>query len=282
MLRYFLIIAVSLGTGIIAGYTLLSSHSQKTSEPIRREYPTAPVMAPTPTPQSSGAGTFITMQQQLRQEIQAREQLQAHLETLQYRLEELERAQDIETAPGEAPPKQNAAADTAPAVRTSVQTLMEAGISEEHATWIQGRLDEAELEKLYLRDRATREGWLNKPRYRKELQPYQNILTELRTEVDDDIYDRLLYTQGRTNRVVILDTMQNSAAAQYGLQSGDQIIEYDGQRIFSTNELSSLVNQGSVGVMTLVRVKRDGVIHDLYLPRGPLGIRMRSARLHPQ
>jgi hypothetical protein len=42
-----------------------------------------------------------------------------------------------------------------------------------------------------------------------------------------------------------------------------------------------LVTQGSAGVMTLLRVKREGAIHDIYLPRGPLGIRMSSARVVP-
>jgi len=171
--------------------------------------------------------------------------------------------------------------ETEPVVRSSVQALLDAGISKEQADWIQERLDEIELQQLYLRDRATREGWLNKPRYNKERRELQNAVTELRGEIGDDTYDRLLYSLGRANRVVIQDILQNSPAAQYGLQGGDQIIEFDGQRIFGSNELSSLVTQGSAGVMTLLRVKREGEIHDIYLPRGPLGIRMSSARVTP-
>ena len=166
-------------------------------------------------------------------------------------------------------------------VRSSVQSLIEAGISDEQAAWIQERLDDIELQQLYLRDRATREGWLNKPRYHKQRREIQNAVTELRDEVGDDAYDRLLYALGRANRVVVRDVMQNSPAAQYGLQGGDRIIEYESQRIFSSKELSTLVTEGSAGVMTLVRVERDGQIHDVYLPRGPLGIRMTAARVAP-
>ena len=106
-------------------------------------------------------------------------------------------------------------------------------------------------------------------------------MAELRDEVGDDAYDRMLYTLGRANRVVVRDVIQHSPAAQYGLQGGDKIIEYDGQRIFTSQELSSLVTQGSPGVMTLVRVRRENDIHDVYLPRGPLGIRMTAARVMP-
>ena len=49
----------------------------------------------------------------------------------------------------------------------------------------------------------------------------------------------------------------------------------------ATKQSAVEVTQGSAGVMTLLRVKREGVIHDIYLPRGPLGIRMSSARVAP-
>jgi len=197
------------------------------------------------------------------------------------RVEGLERtrsAADTEASPSITPIPPT---DTVPVVKSSVQALIESGISEERAIWLQERLDENELQQLYLRDRASREGWLKTPRYYKENQQYQNAVTKLRDEVDDDVYDRLLYTLGRSNRVVIKDIMQNSVAGQYGLQGGDSIIEYDGQRIFNGNELSSLVTQGGSGVMTLVRVKRGGEILDIYLPRGPLGIRMSATRIEP-
>ena len=227
------------------------------------------------------AESFSALQHELQQARQAHEQLENRLEVLQLRVEELEQVGDTDAVVTATIDSRNPQTETAPVVRSSVQTLIDAGIREEQAIWIQERLDEIELQQLYLRDRATREGWLNKPRYHKERREYQTAVAELRGEVGDDTYDRLLYSLGRANRVVVRDTLQNSPAAQYGLQGGDQIIEYDGQRIFGSNELSTLVTQGSAGVMTLLRVKREGVIHDIYLPRGPLGIRMSSARVAP-
>jgi membrane-associated protease RseP (regulator of RpoE activity) len=280
MLRNYLFIAGSLGIGILIGYLLMPGSGPEQTSVDKGEDLAPPAFSLSPE-QAIDAESLAVLQHELQQARQAREQLETRLEVLQIRVEELERAGDTETVITTTTASGNRQAETAPLVRSSVQTLIDAGISEDQAAWIQERLDEIELQKLYLRDRATREGWLEEPRYNKERREYLNAVTELRDEVGDDAYDRLLYTLGRANRVVIQDVLQNSPAAQYGLQGSDQIIEYDGQRIFGSKELSSLVTQGGSGVMTLLRVKREGSIHDIYLPRGPLGIRMSSARVAP-
>jgi C-terminal processing protease CtpA/Prc len=165
--------------------------------------------------------------------------------------------------------------------RTSVENLIKAGIPAEQAAWIQARLDEYDLKMLYLKDRATREGWLKTARYNKEYRQLLNAHQELRPEIGDNAYDRMLYTLGRANRVVVREIIQNSAAEQYGLQANDRIIMYDGQRVFTGQELNDLVSQGIAGVPVLVRVRRDDQQFDFYLPRGPVGIRMASSRELP-
>jgi len=280
MLRNYLIIASLLGIGILIGYLLMADTSREQTTVDKGGYPAPLASSPSPA-QAIDAELLAALQHELQQARRAREQLETRLGALQKRVQELEYAGTTEDVITETSASLSPRTETEPVVRSSVQALLDAGISKEQADWIQERLDEIELQQLYLRDRATREGWLNKPRYNKERRELQNAVTELRGEIGDDTYDRLLYSLGRANRVVIQDILQNSPAAQYGLQGGDQIIEFDGQRIFGSNELSSLVTQGSAGVMTLLRVKREGEIHDIYLPRGPLGIRMSSARVTP-
>jgi len=115
----------------------------------------------------------------------------------------------------------------------------------EQAPLIQSRLDEYDLKQLYIKDRASREGWLNTARYRKEQRQAQTEYQELRPEIGDDAYDRMLYALGRVNRVAVRDIMQNSTAEQYDLRTNDRIIEYDGQRVFTGQELNDLVTQGA-------------------------------------
>jgi hypothetical protein len=98
--------------------------------------------------------------------------------------------------------------------RTSVEALIATGITTEQAALIQSRLDEYDLKQLYIKDRASREGWLNTARYRKEQRQAQTAYRELRSEIGDGAYDRMLYALGQGNRVVVRDIMQNSSAEQ--------------------------------------------------------------------
>ena len=134
---------------------------------------------------------------------------------------------------------------------------------------------------MYLKDRASREGWLKTARYNKERREYLTAYQALRPEIGDDTYDRMLYTLGRANRVVVRDTMQNSPGEQYGLRADDRIIEYDGQRVFTSQELNALVAEGSAGEQVLVRVNRGDQPLDFYLPRGPIGVRLAASREAP-
>jgi len=172
---------------------------------------------------------------------------------------------------------------TAPAqtFRTSVEALIATGIPTEQAAFIQARLDEYDLKQLYMQDRASRESWLKTARYHKEQREAQNAYQELRPEIGGDAYDRMLYALGRTNRVVVRDIMQNSTAEQYDLRANDRIIEYNGQRVFTSQELNTLVTQGTAGAPVLLRVQRDEQQLDFYLPQGPIGIRLASTREQP-
>ncbi|MGB5438395.1 MAG: PDZ domain-containing protein [Gammaproteobacteria bacterium] len=165
--------------------------------------------------------------------------------------------------------------------RTSVEALIETGIPAEQAALIQARLDEYDLKQLYLQDLASREGWLNTARYGKEQREARNAYQELRLEIGDDAYDRMLYALGRTNRVVVRDIMQNSTAEQYDLRANDRIIEYDGRRVFTGYELNMLVTKGTTGAPVLLRVQRDEQQLEFYLPQGPIGIRLAASREQP-
>jgi membrane-associated protease RseP (regulator of RpoE activity) len=276
MLRNLLILVAVLGIGIFLGYALLPA-----PPPAVTGNGTPPPPSVYSPYQPAEPETLAALRQQLQLARASREQLAAELEVLRSRVEELEAGYTDEDLSPTGTSISKPAAETAEGTGTSVQSLIDAGIEPEQAAWIQARLDEIDLQQLYPRDRATREGWLNKPRYHKERRQQLDAVTGLRSEIGDDAYDRMLYSIGRNNRVVVRDTMVNSPAELYGLLPGDRIIAYDGRRIFSGGELNTLVAQGDAGTMTLLQVERDGAYQDLYLPRGPLGIRLATARVRP-
>jgi hypothetical protein len=268
MFRQGLLLVAVLGSGVLAGYYLL-----RAAAPDRPDPDTA---APTDTSE------IARLQQQLALAEEERVWLDERVAALEAVIGELRTDAAITTGKPTAEANQTAAsAPTQRTLRTSVEALIAAGIPVEQATWIQARLDEYDLKQLYLQDRASREGWLKTPRYHKERRQYRNAFQELRPEIGDDAYDRMLYTLGRANRVMVRDIMQNSPGEQYGLRANDRIIEYDGQRVFTSQELTTLIAGGTAGEQVLVRVQREGQQFDFYLPRGPIGVRLASSRELP-
>jgi len=218
-----------------------------------------------------------------------RHQLEQEVGALQEKVRELEaRIHHVDTggvpgaAPGEdGPPggaKPEAAVDPAIPLATRLTGL---GVDQDRAAEISQRVNEVDLDRLYLRDQATREGWFNTPQYSQAMREINGDLNALREEVGDDAYDRYLYATGQVNRVVVGSVIADSQAHEAGLKAGDTVLRYDDQRVFSTSELQSATTQGAAGDLVTVTVLRGDQRLRIYVPRGPLGIRLRTERQHP-
>jgi membrane-associated protease RseP (regulator of RpoE activity) len=217
------------------------------------------------------------------------EALEQQIEMLSSRIKQLEQnaiaAKRDETvqrgapATGQATPAGSPVSSSSQALTT--KNLVDAGIDEAIAADIVRRKNEIELQKLELRDRATREGFLGTRRYRTELNTLQQRDFSLRDELGDAAYDRYLFTTGQSNRVNIASVMQGSAADQAGLKPGDVILNYADKQLFNWNELQKATTLGVRGEYVDVTVMRNGQVINLWLPRGPLGVRLSSARLQP-
>lgn len=112
-----------------------------------------------------------------------------------------------------------------------------------------------------------REAWLANP---DAFAP--EVLNPMRAGLGDEVYERYLEAKGRTTTVGVSGLAEASAGATAGLQPGDQITHYDGQRVFHLNELQALSVQGEPGTYVEVQVRRGEQVLYLVLPRGPLGV----------
>ncbi|MCL4686879.1 PDZ domain-containing protein [Myxococcota bacterium] len=184
-------------------------------------------------------------------------------------------AEPAPSAPGEAGLVGPASFDPAP--------LLAAGFRPDQVERFRERLDEIELARLYLRDRATREGWLETPRYREESRALGQEFRGLRDEFDEDFYDWALFSTGHPNRVAVTEVLSGSAAQSAGLQPGDLIVRYDGRLVLSASELREATLAGRVGELVAVEVQRaeDPAPLRVFVPRGPLGVRMTPTRETP-
>ncbi|TFH22210.1 MAG: PDZ domain-containing protein [Myxococcales bacterium] len=159
--------------------------------------------------------------------------------------------------------------------------LLEAGFDPGEVDAYQARMADLQMDKLYLADRAAREGWIGTDRFREENQALAEELNGTREEFGDDLYDWSLYSSGRTNRVQVASVIGGSPAAAAGIESGDIILSYGEARILGFNDLQQRTREGSAGETARVEVARgDETVH-VRVPRGPLGIHVQPTRMEP-
>jgi len=165
----------------------------------------------------------------------------------------------------------------------SVDRLVAAGFRRDDVARFRTRLDEIEMKQLYLRDQATREGWLETPRFAEESQSLAGEFLGLRGEFDEPLYDWVLYSTGHPNRVAVRDVISGGAGESAGLQRGDVIVRYDDRLVLSPNELRDATTEGRVGELIPLEVQRDGesAPRRIFVPRGPIGINLAPTALRP-
>jgi membrane-associated protease RseP (regulator of RpoE activity) len=162
------------------------------------------------------------------------------------------------------------------------RALAAAGLDAATVQDIKRRQDENTMSEIYLRDQATREQWLDSPRFAAEMAAIEAQRTPLRDEIGDDAYDRYLFALGQTNRVRIEDVLQQSPAAQAGLQAGDLIVRYGEARLFTPSELVNETRSGSRGEPVQLEFIRNGARFEVEVPRGPLGLRVAATQGNPE
>ncbi len=271
--------------GIAAGVAMMYQSDQEITQQPENEPQTSPALQ-SEISEHPMANAFVVSQVSDSERIQA---LENQIQLLNERIEELERSVDV---------KQDQTAETAAlaihspsAVDTPVsslspalttQSLVKAGIDAELATAIVRRRNEIDMKILQLRDRASREGYLNTGRYSRELQELRDQDTSLRDEIGDDYYDSYLFASGQSNRVKVASVMMGSPAEESGMLDGDLILNYDNSKMFNWNELQDATSRGQRDEYVNVTVFRNGQLVNLWVPRGPLGIRLGSARIKPE
>ena len=95
---------------------------------------------------------------------------------------------------------------------------------------------------------------------------------KLRERLGDADYEKYLTAQGGQASVTVREVIGTSPANRAGLRPGDQILSYDGKRVFGMSDLRSMAFSGDPGEDVIVDIERNGQRMQLVVPRGPLGI----------
>jgi hypothetical protein len=246
--------------------------------------PAAVVMSTPPAPVAADSGLSALLQR----EISAREQLERTVARLEKEITELKSQRPARTAAPAAPDTtaRTAAAEPSPTPQTpepvfDEAALREAGLSSTTVTQIRNRFEQLELDRLFLRDRAQREGWMGTVRYSNEVTKLEERRQDIRNSLGDTGYDAYLYATGQPNRVMIREALQESPAKLAGIQPGDVVLRYGEKRVFTTRELQNATAGGRAGENVLVEIERNGQKLDVYVPRGPLGVYLDADSVKP-
>ena len=296
-----LLVALAAGTG--AGAATLSL-SRLLADPAPADEPLARAPAPPTSAPAAGIETELSALRVALERAEAeRSQLAGSLLALNRRNEALESRLASMAVTNAAAPAENLAesdpmlpsgevGDDSLAGRTGeeaprdrrqaeLDSLLAAGLDPQSVEEIRRRRDGFELSRLELIDRATREGWRDDERFDREIDSLEENRPDLREELGDEAYDRYLYEQGGGNRVGVASVMSGSVAERAGLESGDVIVSYAGERMFRLRELQSATRGGNYGESVQLSVRRDGEVVAIEVPRGPLGVTLNRTRREP-
>jgi hypothetical protein len=274
MLRALLLLGAGLAAGFAVSVWLQPEPATTLDEPSRVA---AAAIAPAGAPAASAA-RLAALEDALDAEIERRAALEERVAELAAELEALERRPSVAAARapagGGAPDPDAVRADVRRRVaerdvaseRRAVERLTAAGFPPDRAEWIVRREEQLRMQALQAQYDATREG--------RALAPGEAFGNErtLRAELGDADYERYLTATGRPTSVGVRDVLASSPAEASGLAPGDEIVAYDGKRVFDMRELNALTLQGRAGESVIVEVRRDGRTQQLVMPRGPLGI----------
>lgn len=261
---------IAIGISLIVGFaaaswmetSLISSGSQQIETPAISSFDEA-----TPV-----AERIRALEQALIQEQQARQVLEEELYVLREEL--LQRnaaAVDVaEQAQVERSVRQQSFVNRrfgGGSTQGQLDRLVEAGFPPDQAQWIVDREAALQMERLQARYEAMRESEDQAFFGRGFSQD-----RELREELGDADYERYLAANGRPTSVGIGNVLPNSPAQTAGIRSGDEIVRYDGERVFSMMDVAGQIMRGEAEGNVVVDIVRDGTALQLVIPRGPLGV----------
>lgn len=223
---------------------------------------------------------LLSIEQVTAEEREARLILEDQLQAL---IEEIERidaagprviadqAAAADDATARRQPEQRARRDFVSVVRNfqerRLNDLVEGGFSEDEARRILKQESEAQYKAMQAAHDAQRRGDVV-----DSLSAMSRPQSLLRSELGDADYERYLQAQGQATSIQVTRVLDSSPGSLAGLQAGDQIVSYDGERVFDVNELRELTLQGRAGEDVVIEIERDGVRMQLNVPRGPVGI----------
>ena len=156
-----------------------------------------------------------------------------------------------------------------PDIEEKISRFTEAGLSEDDARWIVEKQDEWQLDSLYSQWESRRKDFLEQSSTRK------SSVDEIKERLGPEGYERYLKSIGSDTSVVIGGVIEGAPADLAGLKPDDEIISYNGERVYNYSELQDATVHGELGESVTVELIRDGKKMQISMDRGPLGVNLK-------
>lgn len=272
-------IIAAVGASLVAGFALGAWLSGDPGSPSANGLP-ATTTGAGPASANELAGRLAELERVVDEERQARLVLEDLIAVLIEDLERLEGTDARRIAEEQARAAEAQATDLRERRRRRVDgdwlkqyrerrvgQLVDGGFSEDEARRLLQLESEAQYKAMEVLWEQQRSG---EPfsRFTPDIDP-QSIL---RSELGDESYARYLEAMGQPTAVRVTQVMDGSPGNQAGFRPGDQLVRYDGERVFNVSDLRFQTMQGNRGEDVVVEIERDGMRMQLTVPRGPIGI----------
>lgn len=161
--------------------------------------------------------------------------------------------------------------------RMQLQRLIDAGLNPDRAEYILDRQERFQYEHMqltyeyrHLRDKSS----LEAQQLKEQLGNYSHPRKMFEHELSEQEFELYLDVNGGRQEMQVDRVLDNTPAQSAGLQPGDKIISYNGERIFHSGDLRSQIYKVAPGETVRVEVQRAGssTTEVIYVPSGPLGI----------
>ena len=272
--------AAGIGIGVMLGQQSATSESVPVAEGQAEAANAGDGAASRDTAAPAVVLDLTELQRSLQDEIRARRALEKKLDRLVRRVAEMGAAMEASAGTVAADDAATNDSEVAGQGWFDEQALIEGGMDSVQASQLKAFFEQLEMERLYLRDQAAREGW-DRARLRDEFRQLDDKEESLRDQLGESAYDAYLYASGQSNRVAVTSVLASAPAGQAGIEAGDHILRYDNQRVYNWRDLRTATTSGDISDVVEIEVDRDGETLQFYLARGPLGIRMDSLSVAP-
>jgi C-terminal processing protease CtpA/Prc len=146
--------------------------------------------------------------------------------------------------------------------------LRDAGWSDAEIDSLGALREQAALQTEQLQYESMREALAENP---EMASMWRGRRSTMRDALGDEKYEDYLAAVGRPTAVEVRNVLAGSAGETAGLQPGDRIRSYGGERVYDDGDLMFALLDGDPGEAVTVEVERDGTIFHVSIPRGPLG-----------